>query len=158
MSDRELALKLWIVLNRARNAVGEREREHLEARGVTAGEFAVMEALYHKGPLLLGEVQRKILVSSGGVTYLVDKLVKRGLVERQACPRDRRASYAVLTEAGESWMCEVFPEHAESLTRALGGLDEDEMIHAIELLRKLGLHAAALPVEEVRKQEATAGT
>lgn len=141
MSEQELALKLWVVLNRARNAVADRERGNLEERGLTAGEFAVMEALYHKGPLLLGEVQRKILVSSGGVTYLVDKLEKRGLAERQRCPSDRRATYAALTEEGQRWMKQVFPEHARCLAEALSGLDEGEKARAIELLRKLGLHA-----------------
>jgi MarR family 2-MHQ and catechol resistance regulon transcriptional repressor len=141
MSEQELALKLWVVLNRARNAVADRERGHFDEMGLTAGEFSVMEALYHKGPLLLGEVQRKILVSSGGVTYLVDKLEKRGLAERQRCPSDRRATYAALTEEGRRRMEEVFPVHAMCLAEALSGLDEEEKAQAIELLRKLGLHA-----------------
>ncbi|MGD8321911.1 MAG: MarR family transcriptional regulator [Gemmatimonadota bacterium] len=144
MSDQALALKLWVVLNRARNAVSEHDQAHIESRGITPGEFAVLEALYHKGPLLLGEIRSKILVSSGGVTYLVDKLVRRGMVERQACPSDRRASYAALTEDGRQWIGDVFPEHARSIERAVAGLDDDEKRRAIELLRKLGLHAAEL--------------
>ena len=144
MTDQELALKLWVVLSRARNAVADRLETHMVGRGVTHGEFAVMEALYHKGPLLLGELQRKILVSSGGVTYLVDKLAERGLVERQACPSDRRARYAVLTEAGRSWMDEFFPEHTRRLEEALGGLTEEQKAKAIALLRTLGLHAAGV--------------
>jgi DNA-binding MarR family transcriptional regulator len=99
--DRARALKLWVVFNRAFNAV----RKHLDAsvtsHGLTEGEFGILEVLFHKGPLLLGEVQRKILASSGGVTYLVDRLEKKGLVRRDPCPSDRRALYAVLTPEGE---------------------------------------------------------
>lgn len=145
MTDQELALKLWIVLSRARNAVADHLEAHLEECGMTHGEFAVMEALYHKGPLLLGEVQRKILVSSGGVTYLVDRLEERGLAERQDCPNDRRARYAVLTDAGKAWMEEAFPEHAGRLVRALAGLNAEDKTRVIELLRRLGRYAADLP-------------
>ena len=137
MPDQELALKLFIVLSRARNAVADHVDAHTEACGVTTGEFAVMEALFHKGPLLLGEVKRKILVSSGGVTYLIDRLEARGLVERRACPTDRRARYAALTQA-------IFPEHAGRIVAALGGLNDEEKGRAIELLRTLGLHAEGL--------------
>lgn len=149
MTQQELALKLWVVLNRSRDAVMAHDLAHLDTLDVTPAQFAVMEVLYHKGPLLLGEVQRRILVSSGGVTYLVDKLADRGLVERRACPNDRRASYAALTEAGRRWMDAVFPEHARRLTGAMSGLDDQEKAAAITLLRKLGLSAAAVPVEAV---------
>ena len=90
---------------------------------------------YHKGPLLLGEVQRKILVSSGGVTYLVDRLEADGLVERRECPTDRRARYAALTPKGRQLMKRIFPEHAAALERAVAGLSGTEKKQAIDLLR-----------------------
>ncbi len=61
----------------------------------------MLEALHHKGPLRLGELQEKILVSSGGVTYLVDQLENKGLVRRDFAPGDRRVRVAVLTERGQ---------------------------------------------------------
>lgn len=146
-AETERALKLWVVLNRAQQAVEHHDRDHIVSRGISPGEFAVVEALYHKGRMLLGEIRQSVLVSSGGVTYLVDKLVDRGLVERVACPEDRRAMYAALTPAGSAWIEEVFPEHARRLARALGGLDADEQDEAIRLLKKLGLAAEELPLE-----------
>ena len=112
--------------------------------GLTVAEFGVLEALYHKGPLLLGDVQRKILVSSGGVTFLVDRLAAKGLVERRICEEDRRARYAALTPAGEKLMQRIFPEHAAMLQRALGALSPDEQVEATALLRQLGRAAAEL--------------
>jgi len=140
-------LKLWTVLARAYNAVAAHSRADIARHDLTVGEFAVLEALYHKGPLLLGEVQRKVLVSSGGVTYLVDRLVQRGLVERQPCPTDRRAAYAALTPEGEALIGRIFPAHARAIMRAVSGLDENEQAEAIRLLRKLGLAAAELEPE-----------
>ncbi|MEJ2677796.1 MAG: MarR family transcriptional regulator [Gemmatimonadota bacterium] len=141
-NDIDRALKLWVVLARAHAAVAERVRADLLRHGLTAAEFGVLEALYHKGPLLLGEVQKKILVSSGGITYLMDRLVAKGYTERKPCAEDRRASYAELTAEGVALMDRVFPEHAAMLQEALAGLNEDEKEEGIRLIRKLGLHAA----------------
>ena len=142
MTDRDSALKLWVVLSRSYNAIRRRLEESLARSSLTEGEFGVLEALLHKGPLLLGELQKKILVSSGGVTYLVDRLVQRGWVRREPCPTDRRAMYAVLTSSGEALIREIFAQHAAAIEDAEVGLSIVEKEVAIELLRKLG-HAAA---------------
>lgn len=144
---RDPGLKLWVVLSRAFHAVERHAHADFRRHGLTAGEFGVLEALYHRGPLLLHEIKSKILVSSGGVTYLVDRLADRGLVERRPCPEDRRASYAALTEAGEELIGEVFPEHAEVIRHAVSGLEPDERREATALLKKLGHRAAEMRTE-----------
>ena len=136
------ALKLWVVLSRAHAAVAAHSQADIARSGLTPMEFGIMEALHHKGPMLLGEVQKKILVTSGGVTYLVDRLAAKGLVERQRCDRDRRAYYAALTPAGQELIREIFPKHAEAIRLAMSGLTEPEKDEAIGLLRTLGRHAA----------------
>ncbi len=150
---RDDRLKLWIVLARAYSAVLEHDRRSVAAHGLSQGEFAVMEVLYHKGPLLLGQVQKKILVSSGGITYLVDRLEAKGLVERSACPGDRRSRYVALTKAGKSVMAKAFPAHAATLEKALGGLTSEEAKVAVRLLRKAGLHAEAILSDQQPSQE-----
>ena len=142
------ALKLFIVLARAQRAISERIDASLSSHGLTQTEFAIIEALYHKGPLLLGEVQRKILVSSGGITFLVDKLAERGLVERQLCKSDRRARYAALTRKGEALMAEIFPAHAEFIRDVISSLSRAEQKQATALLKKLGLAAAAAAAKD----------
>lgn len=136
-------LGLWVVLVRAHQAVARHAEADITSRGVTPGEFAILDVLYHKGPMLLGELQRKVLVSSGGVTYLVDRLEANGLVERRACETDRRARYAALTVRGVAWMDAAFPEHAAVVREVLSGLSAAERKQAITLLRKLGTSAAA---------------
>ncbi len=145
VSDAErTALHLWVVMSRAHAAVAELADAHVTAQGLTLAEFGILEALYHKGPMLLGEVQRRILVSSGGVTYLVDRLVNKGYVERRSCPDDRRARYAALTPDGEALIAAIFPGHAEQVGLALGALTADEQRTAADLLKRLGLAAAEL--------------
>lgn len=145
------ALKLWVVLARANAAVEAHARADIERHGLTPAEFGVLEALYHKGPLLLGDVQRRTLISSGGATFVVDRLEKKGLVERRLCTHDRRARYAALTAKGRELLAEIFPQHAEVIRRAISGLGLADQRVATELLRVLGREAAALslpgPVE-----------
>ena len=131
-----------MVLSRSHAAVSAHLHAHVAEHDLTLTEFGILEVLYHKGPLLLGEVQKRILVSSGGVTYLVDRLEAKGLVERQACPNDRRARYAALTADGEALIARVFPQHADLIQELMGALSEEEQRQAVELLKQLGLAAA----------------
>ena len=139
------ALRLWVIMSRAHAAIAEHAATDVARHGLTLAEFAILEALYHGGPMLLGEVQKKILVSSGGITFLVDRLTAKGLVERRNCPSDRRACYAALTPDGVVLVGEIFPEHAATLTRAMTGLTSAEQAHVTRLLRELGLFASTLP-------------
>lgn len=138
----QAALKLWVVLARAYAAVGRHVEADIARHDLTVTEFGILEALHHKGPLLLGEIQKKVLVTSGGITYLVDRLEAKGLVKRQDCPTDRRARYAVLTPSGEALIQAIFPTHAERITEVLSVLSPDEQLQLTDLLRTLG-HAAA---------------
>jgi MarR family transcriptional regulator, 2-MHQ and catechol-resistance regulon repressor len=140
----ETSLKLWVVLSRAYGSVVRKVEAHIAEQGLTPMEFGILEVLHHRGPLLLGEIQRKVLVTSGGTTYLVDRLTEKGLVKREECPTDRRARYAVLTPAGTELIERIFPEHARMVKRALSGLSQGEQEIATDLLRKLGLAAQAL--------------
>jgi MarR family 2-MHQ and catechol resistance regulon transcriptional repressor len=146
-NTRELTLKLWVVLSRAQAAIEAHARADVARHDLTLAEFGVLEAILHRGPMLLGEAQKEILVSSGGITYLVDRLEKKGLVERRECPSDRRARYAALTPEGEALIQRIFLEHARVLEDALSGLDEEEKQETILLLRKLGERAAELERE-----------
>lgn len=142
-AEQQVALKLWVTLARAYAAVNEHAINDVRGEGLSIGEFAVLELLYHRGQTLLGEIQKRILVSSGGITFLVDRLVEKGLVERRDCPDDRRARYAALTREGTRVMRKIFPRHAARIAQAMQGLDEREQRDATRLLKQLGLAAAA---------------
>jgi MarR family 2-MHQ and catechol resistance regulon transcriptional repressor len=143
----DVSLKLWVVLARAAAAVSRHAELDIARYGITGTEFGILEVLHHKGPLLLGDIQRKLLITSGGITYLVDRLEAKGLVTRQRCPDDRRARYAVLTPAGAALIRRIFPAHAKAMARALSGLTKQEQAEATTLLRRLGLTAAELTSE-----------
>jgi MarR family 2-MHQ and catechol resistance regulon transcriptional repressor len=135
------ALKAWVVLSRAHAAVSRRAQTDIARHGLSQTEFAILEALLHKGPMLLSELKRRILVTAGGVTYLVDRLQEKGLVERRTCEKDRRAYYAALTEEGQTFIAGIFPEHATAIEAAFDGLNGEELETVTDLLRKLGRSA-----------------
>jgi MarR family 2-MHQ and catechol resistance regulon transcriptional repressor len=134
-----------VALARAHNAVQEAAAEDVARHGLTLAEFGVLEALLHRGPMLLGEVQRRILVSSGGITYLVDRLEGRGLVERREAPGDRRARLAALTPEGEALIRRIFPEHAARIKQALAGVGKKEKRELLRLLRTIAGGAPEAP-------------
>lgn len=142
------ALRLWVIMSRAQAAVANHAAADVSRHGLTLAEFGILEALYHRGPMLLGEVQKRILVSSGGITFLVDRLTAKGLVERRSCAHDRRARYAALTAKGTALVAEIFPAHAQVVARAMSGISTEDQQACADLLRALGRSAAALPLPE----------
>lgn len=137
------ALNLHIALTRASQWVNAHTEKDIRSFGLTRTEFGVLELLYHKGPQPIQQIGGKVLMSSGNITYVVDKLEKRGFVRRNASQEDRRLIYAEITEEGTAFVQEVFPKHAEVIAEVLSGLSKEERRVAAELLKKLGKYAQA---------------
>lgn len=110
----------------------------IRAYGLTTPQFALMEALYHLGPLPLSEIGQKLLVTSGNVTYVMDNLCELGLVMRDRSPDDRRVIYARLTPKGEALIERIFPRHANEVRELFSVLTPEEQNQLRTLLKKLG--------------------
>jgi len=137
-NKRDASLDLFIALSRASQWVNAHIDRDIKRYGLNRTEFGVLELLYHKGSQPLQQIGGKVLMSSGNITYVVDKLEQKGLVQRRACKDDRRLVYADITESGTRLIEETFPQHAEVIHQAVSGLDEDEKRAASILLKKLG--------------------
>ncbi|ANB60202.1 MarR family winged helix-turn-helix transcriptional regulator [Anoxybacteroides amylolyticum] len=135
------SLKLFIVFSRAYRAVNDQVNKSIHSFGVNPTEFAVLELLYHKGDQPLQQIGEKILLASGSITYVIDKLEKKGLIVRKACEKDRRVTYAAITDKGMAFIEEVFPKHEQTIHETLAGLTAAEKEQAIVLLKKLGYGA-----------------
>lgn len=133
------SLKLFIVLSRSYKAINEQVNKFIAANGLNPTEFAVLELLYHKGEQPLQQIGGKILLASGSITYVVDKLEQKGLLKRVACPNDRRVTYAQISEEGKQFIESIFPEHEQRINEIMSVLSNEEKNTAIDLLKKLGL-------------------
>ena len=137
------ALALWVKLARATATLGRLSAGNIRSFGLTEPQFGALECLGHCGPLTLGELSRKQLVSGGNTTCVVDNLEERGLVERTRNPRDRRTVVARLTPKGKRLFDEIFPRHALHIARLAGVLTDKEQDDLAILLKRLGLALAA---------------
>ena len=135
--------KLWIVLARCHHALASLVERDITGLGLCLSDFMVLEALLHKGPLTISEIQAKVLLASGSMTAAVDRVESRGLAVRKAQAGDRRARRIELTPAGRSLIESVFQEHAKHLEEALAVLDETEKQAVYDGLKKLGRSVAA---------------
>jgi MarR family 2-MHQ and catechol resistance regulon transcriptional repressor len=134
----ERALSAYVKLERAAGAAFAYARVGLEEEGLTLSQFAVLEALYHLGPLFLGDLARRILTSSGNLTLVVDNLQRRGLVKRKQQGKDKRFVLATITPSGKKLIARIFPEHARRITEVMSRLRPDEQERLGDLCRKLG--------------------
>jgi len=148
-SDRAATLQLIIALGRSLQAIERSVGPHLVERGLSLREFAVLEVLYHKGALPLGQIRDRILLTGASTTYVVKKLEERGLMRRRACAEDQRIVIGELTAKGRALIDDVFPAHVERLQRAMAGLSVSQKRDASRLLRALSLHARRTAGERV---------
>ena len=141
--EQQAALTLWVTLARAYSSIAVHAQDDVREDGLSIGEFAVLELLFSRGQTLQGEMRKRVLVSSGGITFLVDKLAGKGLVERRDCPEDRRARYAALTKDGERLMRRIFPRHARRIAAAVAGITLAQQREMARRLKQLGMAAEA---------------
>jgi MarR family 2-MHQ and catechol resistance regulon transcriptional repressor len=137
-ADEEGALRLWIVLARCYATFSKAVAAKVAEYDLTTPQFGVLEALHHLGPLSLGELAEKLLVTGGNVTYVMDRLEEQGLVSRCRSTDDRRVVEARLTDRGRQRVTECFPGHAEFIAGLARHLEDGEREELRRLLKKLG--------------------
>ena len=152
-SDRTATLQLVIALARAFQALEQGVRPHLAAQGLGMTEFAVLEVLYHKGALPLGEIRDRILVTGASTTYVVKKLEQRGLMRRRTSAEDQRIVFGELTPKGRALIAKVFPAHVDRLRQVMAGLSVSDKRAITRLLRRLSQHARRATGERVTDEE-----
>lgn len=134
------AMRLYIVLTRTYKTLLDKDQRNIRSYGLNASEFGVLELLYNKGPHPIQQIGDKILITSGTMTYVIDKLEKKELIIRRPCDNDRRIVYAELTDAGRERMSEILPGHYNAIRESLRGLTSEEQELAITLLKKISFH------------------
>lgn len=95
--------------------------------------------------LRMTELADRVLLSRSGLTRLVDRLVRDGLVAREACPEDARGTLAVLTDAGFERLAAAWPTHLRGVAAHLGRLSPAEVEELTTLLQKMVPEAAGCP-------------
>lgn len=137
-SSERTALDAYIKLMRAADSVTAAVQPLLAEVGLTLGQFGVLEALFHLGPLAQHDLASKLLRSSGNTSVVLANLERAGLVQRRRRNEDRRVQIVSLTPRGQQLIEEFFPRHAASLTRRMAALSGAEQVVLGRLCRTLG--------------------
>ena len=143
-NDDRLDLRIWLRLLTCTNLIEREVRQNLrQSFDFTLPRFDLLAQLDRaEGGLTMGALSRRLMVSNGNVTGLIDRLVAEGLVERKTAAEDRRTQRVSLTPAGKTAFDAMTPEHQRWIREMLEGLGREDMEALFALLGKLK-HALA---------------
>src|SRR6266853_1784269 len=136
------APRLWLVIAKSYRVLSLLAEQSIANTGLCLTDFVALEALLHKGPLTISEIQDKVRLASGSMTAAVDRLEKLGLIVRKSSPSDRRARVVQLTAKGKRLAASSFEQHAKDLEALMSAVSENEKEQLYGSLKKLGLLAA----------------
>ncbi|GAA3307022.1 MarR family winged helix-turn-helix transcriptional regulator [Nonomuraea dietziae] len=131
---------VWRMMQRAQVRITRRlEAELLAAHDLALASYDVLQQLSEAhGRLRMNDLADRVLLSRSGLTRLVDRLQRDGLVQREACADDARGLYAVLTGAGEARLVEATPTYLRGIrAQFLDVLEPEELEQCTAMLTKL---------------------
>lgn len=132
-------LKTITILFRAKNHLDELIKVQTERFGLNPTEFAALEVLYHKGPLTPNVISSKVLIAHSSMSYVIQRLVEKGLIERAMSADDKRSVQLSLSPSGQALMDRVYPDHVATLRSILDCLSPQEEKELQNLLKIIGL-------------------
>jgi len=142
------AIHVWLVLNKAFQAITRHAAAGIEQAGLGDSDFRVLEVLLHKGPLPVNTIGPKVNLTPGSISVAVDRLYAKGLVSRIESAEDRRIRIVALTPSGKKLIVPVFREHAAAMKRVFSELSSDELQQLESILKRVGRRAEALDARE----------
>ena len=127
------SVRLWLRLLSLHNLLEGQVRRRLQERfGCTLPQFDVLAELDYAGePQTMSQVSRRLMVSNGNLTGVVDRLVREGLVQREVAAHDRRVQLLSLSEEGDRRFADMAAEHAGWLQDLFSGLPREALDDAV---------------------------
>ena len=133
------ALNTFIKLVRAAESTLSRVNASLSKYKLTESQYAILDALYHIGPLFQKDLGNKLLKTGGNITLVIDNLEKRKLVLRERREQDRRYFTIHLTKQGKNLFQKVFPGYLKSVIEEMQKLSKSDQVELQRLCKTIGL-------------------
>lgn len=137
---------MWLRLAKCYNLALREVRASLKDE-CTLPQFDVLSQLKRSEPtgLTFSELSKKLLVTAGNLTGIIDRLEQQGLVRRETNPKDRRETFIKLTAKGLDTCSEIIPQHERDLIKIFSGLKPEVVdtlrVNLAELRKHLDKHA-----------------
>lgn len=127
----------FIAMHRIINVLDRKTANMVRPYGLTLPQFSVMEALYHRGNLSVGELKEIVLSSDGTLPVVTRHLAEMGFLRTEKDEKDRRRTLLSLTEEGRSLMGKIYPENEKMMEDFFSQWTDEERDTARRLLLKL---------------------
>ena len=132
--ETDVPVSLWLGLLKAHGLILRRIRGRVP-ENLTLPQFDVLAQLERRSEgMTPSDLTRELLVTAGNVTGIVDRLVRRGLVERQRVPEDGRTRRLVLTPRGQDLVARAIPKHRRELAWQMAKISPSESKRLRDLL------------------------
>ena len=137
--ERKSTKQPFLLLMQTTKAIQEKIRDEMSKNKLSITEFSVLEVLFYLGKQTIQQIGTRILISSGSMTYVIDKLEQKGIIKRNDCKEDRRVIHITLTPEGMDMMENIMPKYQDMVDSFFEDLTEDDselMIHFFNKVRK----------------------
>ncbi len=131
------SMKTVVRLEKASLKITNQTLNYLSKHNLTFNQFKVLEVLYHVGDLNIGSITKLTMSTPGNITVVVKNLIRDSWITSQKDPNDSRSSILSITPKGKDIIEDVFPNHAQNLTKALEILSDEELDTLYDLLNKV---------------------
>ncbi len=137
--DDGMELRVWLRLITCHNLMDSAVRQRLhQEHATTLPRFDVLAQLHRQaGPMSMGDLSRRLMVTNGNVTGLIDRLAREGLVERKPAADDRRRQLVAMTRQGQTFFETMANDHQGWIASMAGDLDAGEMRELFRLLGRM---------------------
>ncbi|VWL85568.1 hypothetical protein OMES3154_00854 [Oceanivirga miroungae] len=130
-------MKILIGLHRNVSVLDKKTSKIASEYNLTFSQFMVLEALYSKGKMTVGEVRDRILSSVGTIPVIINNLVKMGYVRRLSDSNDKRICILELTDKGYEVISKIAPENEKNIIDIMSVLSDSEKENLVMLLKKI---------------------
>ena len=110
--------------------------ENISKFGLNLTDFSVLDLLFQKGEQTTQKIGEKMLITSGSITYIVNKLEKMELICRNKSETDKRITYIKLTKKGRETIFELLPLQIEKINEIFSDFSKEDLINLNHLLKK----------------------
>lgn len=136
--NKNLPIKFMIVLGKMHASILSKVDMHIKEMGLNNTEFLILYAIASNGKLTIQDIAARISMTSGNMTYTIDKLEKRNLVKRVRHESDRRRIFIDFTDEGLALWDSVMTEHLAFMEQAFEDLDDDLIKATVQNMKIIG--------------------
>ncbi|MFS0781945.1 MarR family winged helix-turn-helix transcriptional regulator [Bacillus sp. 1P06AnD] len=151
--DNTTSLLIWLRIGRFYQRSNQLSNGYLDQFGLTINQFDTMVQIAAHQPLTQMELAEQLMISRGGISHMLKRLEKEGLIARK---QEWKIKYISLTEKGQAIIDKVLPLQSDFQASMVNdALDEKEQKHLLRLLKKVHRHSLEMSVPNVSSKKET---